>query len=137
MRHHVVVFEPLHQASVGITTGVKLRGPERSEGHVSFNFQVRQLPCNHRLSIPLMPIVVATGVLGGYLRAKTGGLYIPQGPMSGCHCRESLRTHTGASLSATRLRLAFPAPGSALARALTRSGLSLSSARPTGSLLCS
>jgi hypothetical protein len=27
---------------VGITTGVKLRGPERSEGHVSFNGRVRQ-----------------------------------------------------------------------------------------------
>jgi hypothetical protein len=28
---------------VYLTTGVKLRGPERSEGHVSFNFRVMQL----------------------------------------------------------------------------------------------
>ena len=29
-------------APVGLTTGVKLRGPERSEGHVSFNIRVRR-----------------------------------------------------------------------------------------------
>jgi hypothetical protein len=28
--------------SLCLTSGVKLRGPERSEGHVSFNFRVRQ-----------------------------------------------------------------------------------------------
>ena len=31
------------ELEVGITTGVKLRGPERSEGHVSFNGRVRWL----------------------------------------------------------------------------------------------
>jgi hypothetical protein len=35
---------------VGITATVKLRGPSRSEGHVSFNFRVRPLVSDSALS---------------------------------------------------------------------------------------
>jgi hypothetical protein len=52
------IGRPKERTTVCPTTGVKLRGPERSEGHVSFNSRVR--PASYPRAGPLDSLYVPT-----------------------------------------------------------------------------